>query len=281
MVNPRTGHVLPQFHVVYDDDFTAVSYLWTATVPPHWAELVSLLTAIPIYTEKQVGTWQLIPDNQAEDGDFSGQTKLSTAFNQAQEGVKHRVTFADDFVQNDMKINLKSTQDVWQMPMPFNLDSSGLCCSSRTLVLNRHNDVYYHVTQMIQENMLPACLSLCLATPTLPVALDSSASSILPVGLDLSASSITSAVIDPSANPLLSVTLDMRSARPSNLSAGFGLHSTSQKNSIAALALFSSICSHGHGYSFFSGETFRCDTFYIFKGCWRLPSREYTLWWNN
>jgi hypothetical protein len=35
-------------------------------VPPHWAELVSLLTNIPIYTEKQVGTWQLIPDIEAE-----------------------------------------------------------------------------------------------------------------------------------------------------------------------------------------------------------------------
>jgi hypothetical protein len=33
------------------------------------------------------------------------------------------------------------------------------------------------------------------------------------------------------------------------LSAGFGLCSTSWKSSIAALALFSSICSHGHGYS--------------------------------
>jgi hypothetical protein len=47
-------------------------------VPPHWAELVSLLTDTPNYTEKQVGTWQLIPDIQAEDGDFSGQTKILT-----------------------------------------------------------------------------------------------------------------------------------------------------------------------------------------------------------
>jgi hypothetical protein len=45
--------------------------------------LVSLLTNIPIYTEKQVGTWQLIPDIEAEDGDFSGQTKLLSTFNQS------------------------------------------------------------------------------------------------------------------------------------------------------------------------------------------------------
>jgi hypothetical protein len=27
ILNPQTGYVLPQFHVVYDDDFTMVSYL--------------------------------------------------------------------------------------------------------------------------------------------------------------------------------------------------------------------------------------------------------------
>jgi hypothetical protein len=27
VLNPWTGHILPQFHVVYDDDFTTVPYL--------------------------------------------------------------------------------------------------------------------------------------------------------------------------------------------------------------------------------------------------------------
>jgi hypothetical protein len=126
---------------------------------------------------------------------------------------------------------------------------------------------------MIQENMLPAGLGLRLATITLPAALDLSASFTLPAALDPSASStlpaaldplasstlsaaldpstssIMPGALDPSANPLLSATLDLHSARPSNLSAGIGLRSTSWKSSIAALALFSSICSHGHGYS--------------------------------
>jgi hypothetical protein len=35
ILNPRTGHISPQFHVIYDDDFTTVPYLHTATVPPH------------------------------------------------------------------------------------------------------------------------------------------------------------------------------------------------------------------------------------------------------
>ncbi len=82
VLNPRTGHVLPQFHVVYDDDFTTVSYLQTATAPPHWAELVKLLAAIPVHTEKQFGTWQSIPDIKTDDGDFSGQTKSTTTSDQ-------------------------------------------------------------------------------------------------------------------------------------------------------------------------------------------------------
>jgi hypothetical protein len=52
-------------------------------VPDHWSELVSSSTDIPIYNEKQVGTWQLIPDIEAEDSDFFSQTKLSTTLDQA------------------------------------------------------------------------------------------------------------------------------------------------------------------------------------------------------
>jgi hypothetical protein len=57
ILNPRTGRVSPQFHVVFDDDFTTIQYLWTTTVPPHWADLMHSLATIQIYTEHQVGTW--------------------------------------------------------------------------------------------------------------------------------------------------------------------------------------------------------------------------------
>jgi hypothetical protein len=38
--NPHTGHVSLQFHVIFDEDFTTVPYLCTATIPPYWADLV-------------------------------------------------------------------------------------------------------------------------------------------------------------------------------------------------------------------------------------------------
>ena len=40
VLNPRTGHVSPQYHVVFDDDFTTVPYLNSMDVPSHWAALV-------------------------------------------------------------------------------------------------------------------------------------------------------------------------------------------------------------------------------------------------
>ena len=39
--NPSTGHVSPQFHVVFDDDFTTVPYMEAGTIPPNWEDLVT------------------------------------------------------------------------------------------------------------------------------------------------------------------------------------------------------------------------------------------------
>jgi len=40
--NPRTGHVLPQYHVVFDDDFTTVPYMEKGERPPNWDGLCRL-----------------------------------------------------------------------------------------------------------------------------------------------------------------------------------------------------------------------------------------------
>ncbi len=50
VLNPRTGHVLPQFHVVFDDDFTTVAFLRKMEVPPHWAVLVRSSAEVQLYT---------------------------------------------------------------------------------------------------------------------------------------------------------------------------------------------------------------------------------------
>ena len=40
VLNPKTGLVSPQFHVVFDDDFSTVPHLRAGTVPDNWAQLV-------------------------------------------------------------------------------------------------------------------------------------------------------------------------------------------------------------------------------------------------
>ena len=40
VLNPKTGLVSPQYHVVFDDDFTMVPHLRKGTVLPNWERLV-------------------------------------------------------------------------------------------------------------------------------------------------------------------------------------------------------------------------------------------------
>ena len=42
VLNPKTLHVSPQYHVVFDDQFTTVSYMKNGEIPPHWEDLVML-----------------------------------------------------------------------------------------------------------------------------------------------------------------------------------------------------------------------------------------------
>jgi hypothetical protein len=72
----RTGHISPQFHVVYDDDFTTVPYVRSATVPPHWAALAAASVTIELYTEKQIGTWQSLPELEVKSGDFTSDSSI-------------------------------------------------------------------------------------------------------------------------------------------------------------------------------------------------------------
>ena len=40
VLNPRTGLVSPQYHVVFDDSFSTISHLSTDDAPPNWHYLV-------------------------------------------------------------------------------------------------------------------------------------------------------------------------------------------------------------------------------------------------
>ena len=38
--NPTTGRLIPQHHVVFDEDFTNGPYMEAGTLPPNWQELI-------------------------------------------------------------------------------------------------------------------------------------------------------------------------------------------------------------------------------------------------
>ena len=46
VLNPATGHVSPQFHVAFDDDFFKVTLIREGTVPPNWTDLVQCSSQI-------------------------------------------------------------------------------------------------------------------------------------------------------------------------------------------------------------------------------------------
>jgi hypothetical protein len=166
ILNPRTGHISPQFYAVFNDDFTTVQYLCTGMVPPHWADLVGSSAMIQMYTEKQVGTWQSNPNLEIEKGDFSGKNQPLSTSNQDCEGVgditalsnhsKQWVSLADQpGIENEINNPIaasNSSQNLWHMPTPINLDSSGLRCPSRTEVLNRRGKAYSNTTTLMNQD---------------------------------------------------------------------------------------------------------------------------------
>ena len=40
VLNPRTGLVSPQYHVIFDDTFSTIGHLKSDAVPPNWHHLV-------------------------------------------------------------------------------------------------------------------------------------------------------------------------------------------------------------------------------------------------
>ena len=40
VLNPRSGLISPQYHVVFDDEFSTVPYLNSTDIPPQWLALV-------------------------------------------------------------------------------------------------------------------------------------------------------------------------------------------------------------------------------------------------
>ena len=85
VLNPKTLHISPQYHVVFDDQFTTVPFMKNEEIPPDWEELATHNTES--VTDKKIdiaNTWAaaLTPD-MIEDTPFSEDVnlQLSRSFN--------------------------------------------------------------------------------------------------------------------------------------------------------------------------------------------------------
>ena len=75
VLNPATGHVSPQYHCVFDDDFTTVSHMRAGTIPPHWAELCA--TSTELVTDADIPS--TFVDDAAASGDVATPRLPNTA----------------------------------------------------------------------------------------------------------------------------------------------------------------------------------------------------------
>jgi hypothetical protein len=179
--NPCTGHVSPQFHVVFDNDFTTVSYLRSSQGPPLWADLVHASTKLHVYTKRQVDTWQSLPELTPEISDFlSEQTEipnieLGTSTNKApasslkgSEGVldasmsEHTSVLQVVSCQDQNASGNNNPQpNEWAMPQSVDLHKSGLWRSSCLAALHLNETTAAHSTLPIKHTSFKmACLAL-------------------------------------------------------------------------------------------------------------------------
>jgi hypothetical protein len=177
--NPRTGHVSPQFHGVFDDDFTTVPYLHSSQVPPFWADLVCASTKLHVYTKRQVDTWQSLPELTLEISDFTSEqteipnVELGTSTNKApasslegSEGVLDASTSEHtsmlqvvSFQDQNASGNNNPQPNEWAMPESVDLHKSGLRRSSCLVALHSNETIAAYSTLPIKQTPFKAaCL---------------------------------------------------------------------------------------------------------------------------
>ena len=96
VLNPNTFHVSPQYHIVFDDDFSTVPFLASEDVLPNWAELVRVSERVTaercdlaeLWCKFQVAT-PTYPTNR--EGELASALKKSTS-----ERAQNKVSFDEE-----------------------------------------------------------------------------------------------------------------------------------------------------------------------------------------
>ncbi len=135
--------------------------LRTSQVPPFWAQLVRTSSNLHVYTERQIDTWQSLPELTPEIGEFTNDhavipnvlgTPISNVSSlplkpslKASKGVNHASSTSDhtsalqvvSFQDQNISRSDHPQPNEWAMPESVDLHSSGLRRSSSLAELHR------------------------------------------------------------------------------------------------------------------------------------------------
>ena len=65
--NPSSGRVSPQYHVVFNDEFSTVKYMEQGTMPPNWAHLVQHSSELATNQDYNLAESWLVNSNSPSD----------------------------------------------------------------------------------------------------------------------------------------------------------------------------------------------------------------------
>ena len=126
VLNPTTGHISPQYHIVFDDTFSTVPHLRSGTKPDDWINLVQ--TSSEKVTDEAYRlskTWTTSKDNTSERGSSS----LQGSTNEPNNVYPSERGRNDNDIDSSPSIN----HNLPQMPPMIDLPTAGLQRSNRTV----------------------------------------------------------------------------------------------------------------------------------------------------
>ena len=77
--NPTTGRVIPQYHLLFDNDFITVPYMESGTIPPKWENLVKYSSEMATSQYVDLGdTWMQDQSNEGASDPLSDPLAIVT-----------------------------------------------------------------------------------------------------------------------------------------------------------------------------------------------------------
>ena len=113
VLNPKTGHVSPQYHIIFDDNFTTVPYMNENQVPPNWSNLVA--NSRELVTDEQFDlakTWLASSMSQEQEATTNGIHRMDTNPTASESSLPSDAQITPDGIQDmDAPVNTNEIPD--------------------------------------------------------------------------------------------------------------------------------------------------------------------------